>query len=67
MLSEEAEVALRDLARLATTASYAALAPPDAGTRQALRDAKTIARSARRRVARWQRVVAALDPRSLPA
>jgi hypothetical protein len=67
VLSEEAEVALRDLARLATTASYAALAPPDAGTRQALRDAKTIARSARRRVARWQRVVAALDPRSLPA
>jgi hypothetical protein len=67
VLSEEAEVALRDLAGLATTASYGASPPGDDGTRRAMRDARTVARSARRRVARWQRVVAALDPRSLPA
>jgi len=67
VLSEEAELALRDLARLATSASYVASPPGDAGTRQAMQDAKTVARSARRRVARWQRVAAALDPRSLPA
>ena len=67
VLSEEGELALRDLARLATTASYAASPPSKAGSRQALRDAKTVARSSRRRVARWQRVAAALDPRSLVA
>ncbi len=67
VLSEEASLALRDLARLATSASYAASPPGTAGTRQAMRDAKTVIRSARRRVARWQRVAAALDPRGLPA
>ncbi|HLN06107.1 MAG TPA: hypothetical protein VK217_07505, partial [Acidimicrobiales bacterium] len=66
VLSEEASLALRDLARLATSASYAA-SPPEAGwTRQATSDAKTVMRSARRRIARWQRVAAALDPRGLP-
>ena len=67
VLSGEAELALTDLARLATTASYAASPPGERGSVQALHDARTVARSARRRVPRWQRVAAALDPRSLPA
>jgi transglutaminase-like putative cysteine protease len=67
VLSEEASLALGDLARLATSASYAASPPESGGTRQAMSSAKTVIRSARRRVARWQRVAAALDPRGLPA
>lgn len=67
VLTDEAELALRNLARLATTASYAAAPPSEVGTRQAMSDAKTVVRSARRRVARWQRIAAALDPRGLPA
>jgi len=67
VLSDEAELALRNLARLATTASYAASLPSDVGTREAMSDSKTVVRSARRRVARWQRIAAALDPRGLPA
>jgi transglutaminase-like putative cysteine protease len=64
VLSEAAEVALKDLARLATSAGYAAMPPGDAGLHQAVFDAKTVGRSARRRVARWQLVVAAFDPRA---
>ena len=56
-----------DLARLATAACYAPRRPGEAGLDQALRDARTVVRSARRRVARWQLVAAALDPRGLPA
>ena len=67
VLSEEAELALGHLARLATTASYAASPPSEVGTRQAMSDARTVVRSARRRVAPWQRIAAALDPRGLPA
>ena len=67
VLTDEAELALRNLARLATTASYAAAPPSEVGTRQAMSDAKTVVRSARRRVARWQRIAASLDPRGLPA
>ncbi len=66
VLSDEAERAFRDLARLATTASYSGSPPGDFGVRQATRDAKTVVRSTRRRIARWQRIAAALDPRSLP-
>ena len=47
VLSTEAERALGDLARLATLASYAAAAPPgDTGPLQAMRDARTVVRSA---------------------
>jgi hypothetical protein len=67
VLSDDADLALRDLARLATTASYAAASPGPDGSRQAMEDARKVTRSARRRIARWQRVAAALDPRSLPA
>ncbi len=67
VLTDEAELALRNLARLATTASYAAAPPSEVGTRQAMSDAKTVVRSARRRGARWQRIAASLDPRGLPA
>jgi len=65
VLSDEAGVAFGNLARLATTASYAGSPPGDFGARQATRDAKTVVRSARRRIARWQRIAVALDPRSL--
>ena len=67
VLSDDAQLALGDLARLATVAAYDASPPGDDGSRRAIRDAATVIRSARRRVARWQRVAAALDPRSLPA
>jgi hypothetical protein len=67
VLSDEAELAFRNLARLATTASYAGAPPGDFAARQATRDANTVVHSARRRIARWQRIAAALDPRSLPA
>jgi len=67
LLSDEAAIALRHLAQLATAACYGAESPGDDGARQAMRDAKTVARSARRRIARWQRLLAALDPRGLPA
>ncbi len=65
VLSDEAALAFWDLARLATAASYAGSPPGDLGARQATRDATTVVRSARRRIARWQRIVASLDPRSL--
>ena len=65
VLSDEAGLAFDDLARLATTASYAGSPPGDFGARQATCDAKTVVRSARRRIARWQRIAVALDPRSL--
>jgi hypothetical protein len=67
VLSDEAELAFRNLARLATTASYAGAPPGDIAARQATRDASTVVHSARRRIAYWQRIAAALDPRSLPA
>ena len=67
VLSDEAELAFRNLARLATTASYAGAPPGDFAARQATRDASTVVHSARRRIAYWQRIAAALDPRSLPA
>jgi transglutaminase-like putative cysteine protease len=66
-LSPEAEPALKDLARLATTATYAAAPPADCAVRQAMSDAKVVVRYARQRADRWQRVAAALDPRALPA
>jgi hypothetical protein len=66
VLSDEADLAFRDLARLATAASYAAVAPGDFRARQAMCDAKTVVRNARRKIARWQRIAAALDPRSVP-
>ncbi|MGO9405745.1 MAG: DUF4129 domain-containing transglutaminase family protein [Acidimicrobiales bacterium] len=65
VLSDEAALAFWDLARLATAASYAGSPPGDLGARQATRAATTVVRSARRRIARWQRIVASLDPRSL--
>jgi transglutaminase-like putative cysteine protease len=65
MLSGEAELAFSNLARFATAASYAGSPPRDFAARQATLDARTVVRSARRRVARWQLVAAALDPRSL--
>jgi transglutaminase-like putative cysteine protease len=65
VLSEEADLALSNLARFATAASYAGSPSGDFAARQATLDARTVVRSARRRVARWQLVVAALDPRSL--
>jgi len=67
LLSEEAEIAFGDLARLATAAHYAGSSPGYEGADQAIHDAKTVVRSARRKVARWQQIVAALDPRDLPA
>ena len=66
VLSDEAALAFWNLARLATAASYAGSPPGDFGARQATRDATTVVRSARRRIARWQRIAASLDPRSLP-
>jgi transglutaminase-like putative cysteine protease len=65
VLSREAELALLDLARLATSACYSAAPPGEGGAFQALADARTVARSARDRVAHWQLVAAALDPRGL--
>jgi len=65
MLSGEAELAFSNLARFATAVSYASSPPGAFAARQATRDARTVVRSARRRVARWQLVAAALDPRSL--
>ncbi|MGO9965578.1 MAG: transglutaminase-like domain-containing protein [Acidimicrobiales bacterium] len=65
MLSTEAELAFANLARFATEACYAGSQPGDFAARQAELDARTVVGSARRRVARWQLVAAALDPRSL--
>jgi transglutaminase-like putative cysteine protease len=66
-LSTEAEPALKELARLATTASYSGSPPAESDVRQAMSDSKVVARHALRNADRWQRVAAALDPRSLPA
>ena len=66
LLSEEAELAFADLALLATTASYGDTPAGGTGALQAQRDAETVVRSARRRIARWQRIASALDPRTLP-
>jgi transglutaminase-like putative cysteine protease len=63
LLSEEAEVAFGDLARLATAARYAGTYPGHDIVDQAIRDAEIVVRSARRNVAWWQQIVAALDPR----
>jgi transglutaminase-like putative cysteine protease len=65
LLSSEAELALGDLARLATTACYSALPPSDGAAKKALADATIVVGSARGRVARWLIVAAALDPRGL--
>ena len=65
VLSAEAELAFADLALLATTASYGDAPAADTRARQAERDAATVVRSARRRIARWQRIASALDPRGL--
>lgn len=65
VLSKEAEQALYDLAGLATTASYAACPPGQAATARALGDARMVIRSAREKVARWQLIVAAVDPRGV--
>ncbi len=65
LLSEEAGLALLDLALLATTASYSGAPPGAVGARQAARDAQTVVRSARARIPLWQRFASALDPRSL--
>jgi transglutaminase-like putative cysteine protease len=67
LLSEEAEIALGDLARLATAARYAGTSPGDDGVGRAIVDARTVVRSARSKLARWQQIAAALDPRGLPA
>jgi transglutaminase-like putative cysteine protease len=67
LLSPEAALALGDLARLATTARYAATLPDKEALGQAIRDARTVVASAQRRVAPWQKVLTALDPRGLPA
>jgi transglutaminase-like putative cysteine protease len=65
VLSADAQIALDDLARLATSASYGAQPPGEAGLRQALSDARAVVKSARGSIARWQLVVAALDPRTI--
>jgi transglutaminase-like putative cysteine protease len=67
VLSDQAALALADLAQLVTAACYGASPPAADGARRASEDAKTVVRSARASVARWQRIAAALDPRSLPA
>jgi transglutaminase-like putative cysteine protease len=67
MLSEEATLAFWNLALIVTAVYYAGSPPGDFVARQATRDARTVVRSARRRIAGWQRVAAALDPRGLPA
>jgi transglutaminase-like putative cysteine protease len=67
VLSGEAELAFRDLAELVTTASYGVVPRGDFGARQAMTDAGMVVRSARRSVAWWQRVAAALDPRGFRA
>ena len=63
VLSEEAELAFADLALLATTASYGDrhLRRHPAPVRR-LATPATVVRSARRRIARWQRIVAAARP-----
>ena len=65
MLSGEAAIAFSNLARSATAALYAGSPLGDLAAGQAALDARTVVRCARRRVARWQLVAAALDPRSL--
>lgn len=67
LLSKEAELALYDLAELATIASYAAVPPAQPGIERAFSDARTVVHAGRERVARWQLVAAALDPRGVPA
>jgi hypothetical protein len=64
VLSVDAQIALEDLARLATSASYGVQPPGEAGLRQALSDARAVVRSARSSVARWQLITSALDPRT---
>ncbi len=63
LLSEEAAIALSNLARLATAACYAPGSPGGAGLDRALRDARTVVRSVRTRVTRRQLVAAVLDQR----
>ena len=66
ILPGEAELALSNLARVATSALYGDSDPGDLVVRQATKDARTVVRAARRRIARWQLIAAALDPRRLP-
>jgi cob(I)alamin adenosyltransferase len=66
LLSPEAALALGDLARLATAARYAATLPGKDAVGQAIRDARTVVRSAQRKVAPWQKILTALDLRGLP-
>jgi len=67
VLSAEAELALGDLARLATAAWYGASSPGQAGALRAIDDALTVVRSARGRLTGQRRLAAALDPRVILA
>jgi transglutaminase-like putative cysteine protease len=65
LLSGAGALALYDLASLMTTACYGADPLGHDGAGRAREDARTVVRAVRGRLAHWQRLAAALDPRGL--